>query len=87
MVTKQQAIKLVEKQLRKMESDEPLQIYVDGIDEHDWGWVIGYNTKTYIETENSEYALVGNSPFIVIRETGAVEVTPSFDVPDPLLKI
>ncbi len=87
MVTKQQAIKLVEKQLTKMESDEPLQIYVDGIDEHDWGWVIGYNTKTYIETENSEYALVGNSPFIVIRETGAIEVTSSFDVPDPLLKI
>ncbi len=87
MITKQQAIALVEEHLKEIDPDEELQIYVDEIDEHEWGWVIEYNSKTYIETQNPEYALVGNSPFIVNRETGEIKEAPSYDVPVPLLKI
>ena len=86
MITKEQAIQLVEKHLRKMESTEKLIVYLEGIDEHHWGWVIGYNSEIYIETNNIDYALIGNAPFTVMKETGEIKMTPSYDPPVSLLK-
>jgi hypothetical protein len=43
--------------------------------EYDFGWVFCYNTKRYIDTGDTVYAVVGNAPLIVDREDGQLYVT------------
>src|ERR1700733_1541778 len=49
------------------------------LDEHTmertWGWVFFYNSKSYLETRDFRYALAGNAPYIVNRQTGELRVT------------
>ena len=37
-----------------------------------WCWVIGYNTRAFLETRSMSHALVGNGPFVVEKATGRV---------------
>ena len=43
--------------------------------EYEFGWVFCYNTKQYIETGDTSYALVGNAPLIVDRANSELYVT------------
>ena len=38
--------------------------------EKPWGWVFFYTSKQFHETGDSRFALAGNAPHIVERETG-----------------
>lgn len=38
--------------------------------EKPWGWVFFYTSKQFHETGDSRFALAGNAPYIVERETG-----------------
>lgn len=38
--------------------------------ERPWGWVFFYTSKLWFETREIRYALAGNSPLFVERETG-----------------
>jgi len=40
-----------------------------------WGWVFFYDSERYLKTREIGFALVGNAPYIVNRDTGAVRVT------------
>ncbi len=82
MITKEEAIKLVEKQLRKIEFGDNYRIDECNIKEHDWGWVISYNTESFLETDDSQFALMGNGPFLVHRENGKIESIPSSESED-----
>jgi len=80
MITKKEAIKLVEKQLRKIEFEENYRIDELNTKEHDWGWVIYYNTERFLETNDSQFALMGNGPFLVHRENGKIESVSSSEI-------
>jgi hypothetical protein len=73
MITKVEAFKLVEKQLRKIQSEENFRIDEHNTQKHDWGWVIYYNSERYLETNDIQFALIGNGPFLVHKETGKIE--------------
>lgn len=38
--------------------------------EKPWGWEFLYTSKQFHETSDSRFALAGNAPYIVERETG-----------------
>lgn len=38
--------------------------------EKPWGWVFFYTSKQFLETGDSRFALAGNAPYIVERESG-----------------
>lgn len=42
--------------------------------EKDWGWVFFYTSRLWHETGDIRYALAGNSPFIVERDSGRLLV-------------
>lgn len=54
---------------------EPLGIVETRTMEQSFGWVFFYNTRKFIETEESKYMLAGNAPFIVNRMNGNVHET------------
>ena len=71
---------LVEKELSKMSvnkssKDEYVIAHVLPID--DIGWVFFYTTRAFFETQDPEYALIGNAPFIVDKEDGSFQPTGS----------
>jgi len=43
--------------------------------EKEWGWIFVYQSKEYLDTNEIQYALAGNAPFIVNRHTGKLSVT------------
>lgn len=51
------------------------QLSVAKVIEYDFGWAFVYNTKQYLDTDDIEYALVGNAPFIVDKADGELYVT------------
>ena len=81
MLTKEQARALVVGEIER----PPKYNYPDTardlvmVDEHTieraWGWVFFYDSKRYLETREFQYALVGNAPYIVNRQTGELRVT------------
>lgn len=76
-MTKDQAINLVNAYLAKIQKGRSYEISIvhDQTLEEDFGWVFFYNTKQYIESGDIEWALGGNAPLIVDRDSGALHVT------------
>ena len=81
MLTKEQARALVVAEIERPpkynDPSTPRDLVV--VDEHTieraWGWVFFYNSKRYLETREFRYALAGNAPYIVNRQTGEFRVT------------
>ena len=74
---KQEALVLANAYIKEKQKNMSyeLQIREDITREEDFGWIFFYNTKKYIETRDNNYLLVGNSPIIINRKTGQIEVT------------
>lgn len=75
MISKEEAYKKVEKILNNLEYGDKYIVDKNATDDYEWGWVIYYNTETYIKTKEIEYALMGNAPFLVMKDTGKVVET------------
>jgi len=52
-----------------------LVILEDLTQEHDFGWVFFYNSKTYLESGDFRDTLAGNVPLIVDRKRGQIHIT------------
>ncbi|AXK40122.1 YrhB domain-containing protein [Crenobacter cavernae] len=66
MVTKEQARRLVEAEV----CNDEIVIVDEATIEKPWGWVFSYASKTWLETKDPRYAIVGNAPIIVERQSG-----------------
>lgn len=60
--------------IAKADGANNLVLLADLTIERDFGWVFFYESKRYLESGNVKDRLVGNSPFIVLREDGNVRV-------------
>lgn len=47
---------------------------ISGLEEFSKCWVATYNSRKFVETESFRYALAGNGPLIINKQTGAVRV-------------
>ena len=73
MITKDQAIDLVNDQLRKMDTpDFPFMIAERHTIDKPYGWVFFYNSKKFLETGEFLYRLAGNGPIILNKFTGEI---------------
>lgn len=61
--------------LRDHKNKPHLHLVVSKTTEYDFGWVFVYDTKEYLETNDINYAIAGNAPFIVDRNDGQLYVT------------
>jgi len=79
MLTLDQAHKLVADQVCVRPSWLPPEDEIVIVDtktiERSWGWVFFYTSKRWLETQDISYALAGNAPLIVERETGHLLTT------------
>jgi hypothetical protein len=74
MLTKEEAIKKVEMKINEDDADYPhnsrLEIINNSTIEKNWGWVFFYQSSDYLKTANISSQLIGNSPYIVNKESG-----------------
>ena len=54
------------------ERGDNLVIIESSIIEKDYGWVFFYNSKKFVETNNSRHFLVGNGPIVVEKADGSI---------------
>ena len=79
MIDKSTARELAKKEISKLTSNMrhkyELAIQDDITIERKFGWIFFYNTKSFLETQDTQYALIGNAPIIVDRENASVHFT------------
>jgi len=77
MITFEDAIALVERELSKMSpfEDDQLVVYREQTIERPFGWVLFWGSALYAKTGDVRYALAGNAPFIVNRQSGGLVLT------------
>jgi hypothetical protein len=79
MTTKEQAREIALAHVRAAAIDLPdgdeLVIADESTIERSWGWVFFYSSKLWLQTREARFALAGNAPLIVARETGRVTET------------
>jgi len=69
MLSLNKAKKMAEEYLKEIEKDEKLALIENNTIERDFGWIFFYNSKRYIETDDSLYMLAGNGPIFVDKRT------------------
>lgn len=57
-----------------LEHGDELVIVDDATLEREWGWVFFYTSRLWLATGDLRYALGGNAPLLVERESGALHV-------------
>lgn len=74
MISYEEASARVEEALARwpdaQETGDSLVILHERTLEKPWGWVFFYTSKQFHETGDFRFALAGNAPYIVERETG-----------------
>jgi Immunity protein 35 len=79
------AIRLAQSQLDR-DNKHDLVIDRARTETYDFGWVIYYNPRKFVETKNPKYALPGNSP-LVVKRNGEIHSIPSYmEVEDAIEK-
>jgi hypothetical protein len=80
MVTRDDARRIAEQQLRQLYADgtDTLAIDDQATREEDIGWVFFYQSKKYLSDGDADQRLVGNAPIVVdrqgdVHETGTAE--------------
>ncbi|MGC4074684.1 MAG: YrhB domain-containing protein [Nibricoccus sp.] len=57
-------------------SRKKLHLMITKEEERDFGWLFFYNTREHVIDGDVISAIAGNWPFVVYRETGAIEHMP-----------
>lgn len=58
---------ILDEQIRPNVDDD---LVLTAVQEHPTCWVVGYNTRAYVETGSISHALAGGGPIIINRRTG-----------------
>lgn len=76
MLTEKEMNEIAEKYVSDLlqERANEMMILYEFTVKKNYGNVYVYNSRKYIETRDFKYALVGNAPFLVEKETGKVVV-------------
>ena len=68
---KKLVVERIQETLTRYDDIEPVVLDSETI-ERDWGWVIFYQDKRYLENGDVSLCLAGNSPYIVNRKTKGI---------------
>jgi len=74
-VTRDEAVAIAEDVLdREVRSEIDEEIELTEVREFRTCWVVGYNTRAYLETGSVVHALAGGGPIIINRGTGHARI-------------
>jgi hypothetical protein len=59
---------------RSVEPDVGEELRTTDVWEYPTCWVVGYNTRAYLETGSISHALAGGGPLIINRQTGQIRM-------------
>ncbi len=75
MSDRKQAERLAERYLRdEVEPSVGQEVAIASIRQFPASWVIGYNTRAFLETRAIRHALAGGGPLIIDRQNGDLSV-------------
>jgi hypothetical protein len=76
MLTKEEMLEIAKKYLKEMDEKDGLEtiVFEEYIVEKSYGNIFHYDSKLHQETGDFQYAIAGNAPFLVEKETGRVIV-------------
>jgi hypothetical protein len=66
------ASELVASMAGELPAGDELVVLEDRTIARSWGWVFFYTSRLWRETGDLKYAIAGNAPFLVERETGRI---------------
>ena len=71
-MTKDEAISIVETLLNEgnQSGSSDLTVDTDYMKETETHWIVPYDSKRYLDTGDTSYAMIGNNPFTISKETG-----------------
>lgn len=79
MLTKEQARKKIQDRIDSFDlpAQKELELIIldDCTIEKEWGWIFFYSSKKWVETNDVQYAIAGNAPYIVNRFDGSIHET------------
>jgi hypothetical protein len=74
MLTKDEARELVVRTLCQrpdwLPAEDELVVFEEATIEKTWGWVFFYGSRMWRETHEIKYAIAGNAPVLVEKDTG-----------------
>ncbi len=74
-MTKQEAVLFVEKNIRRGNDIDKTDLIVDkaNISDAYTHWIIPVQSKRYLDSGNSEHALIGITPYAIDKATGKID--------------
>jgi Immunity protein 35 len=75
MLTIDDAYSLVEEEFSKFDPSVDPVIVRGATKEFSWGWVVFYQSRKYLETNEVRHASAGNAPYLVNKHTGEIATT------------
>ncbi|GGB80289.1 hypothetical protein GCM10007424_20500 [Flavobacterium suaedae] len=76
MLTEQEILNIANSEIKRIENDSKIETVLinELIIKKPYGNIFFYTSKKYYETRNEKYAVAGNAPFLVEKETGNIVV-------------
>jgi hypothetical protein len=76
-MTSEEALRVAARYIERKEPEAGCELVVleSNTIEKNFGWVFFYDTRRHVETKDFRFALAGNAPIIVIKESGVVQET------------
>lgn len=75
-ISRKQAAQMIHHIIKEVDAierdDDELIIIESETIEKEWGWVFFYSSKKWVETNDFQYAVAGNAPYIVLRHSGKI---------------
>ena len=78
MLSYQEAVSLVEREIARFDSlpdGDSWAVHLDKTIERPFGWVFFFDSTLHAQTGEAKYAVAGNAPLIIDRNTGEVVPT------------
>lgn len=77
MIELEVAMKLAKEKLRELEEESEIELalLLDDVFEFDYGWLFGYQSKSFVESGDLDTLVGGNAPIIVDKYNSTVHLT------------
>ena len=65
MISREQAAEIVLRKLNRDPAEDQEEFVVTAVRAKDYGWVVFFDSKRFLETGETRYAIAGNGPVVV----------------------
>ncbi|MFA7763927.1 YrhB domain-containing protein [Streptomyces sp. NPDC048723] len=78
MIERDDAVRMVEEELERDHQRglaagvEPMRMAVSHVERHDLAWIVSWTSEEYLRTQNPDFMLGGNGPYLVDRVDGGL---------------